>query len=144
MCRTFAGACLRLRAVTAQPVPAVCRITSPYCPPEGPPPAQPPVLVAEVPFTTGGEVCIPFPAFIPGAPGTRFYGVTVTAGQDRVTSYFALRECRVQRDAAGVPRIFLNGRPYLQLGVLDQGLLARGPLYSPSDEAMRKADVRSI
>ena len=140
----YAGACLRLCAVTARPVRAVCRITSPYCPPEGPPPAQPPVLVAEVPFTTGGEVCIPLPGFHPWSPEDPFlYGVTVTAGQDRVTSYFALRECRVQRDEAGVPRTFLNGRPYLQLGVLDQGYWPEGLYTPPSDEAM-EADVRSM
>ena len=140
----FAGACLRLRAVTAQPVPAVCRITSPYQPPEGPAPARPAALVAEAAFTTGEEVCIPLPGFHPWSPEDPFlYGVTVTAGQDRVTSYFALRECRVQRDAAGVPRIFLNGRPYLQLGVLDQGYWPEGLYTPPSDEAM-EADVRSM
>ncbi|WP_418667204.1 glycoside hydrolase family 2 protein [Allofournierella sp.] len=140
----YAGACLRLRAATAHPVPAVCRITSPYCPPEGPQPAQPPALVAEVPFTTGQEVCIPLPGFHPWSPEDPFlYGVSVAAGADLVTSYFAVRQCAVQRDQAGVPRTFLNGRPYLQLGVLDQGYWPEGLYTPPSDEAMA-ADILSI
>ena len=140
----YAAACLRLRAATARPAKAVCRVTAPYCPPEGPAPARPPELVAEVSFSTGEELCIPLPGFHPWSPEDPFlYGVTVTTETDQVAGYFALRECRVQQSEAGVPRIYLNGRPYVQLGVLDQGYWPEGLYTPPSDEAMA-ADIRSM
>lgn len=140
----YDGACLRLRAETPAPVLAVCRVTSPYLPPEAPAPAQPPALVAEVSFTTDREICIPLSGFHAWSPEDPFlYGVSVTAGPDHVTSYFALRKCCVRPDAAGRPRIFLNDRPYLQLGVLDQGYWPDGLYTPPADEAMVE-DIRAM
>ena len=51
-------------------------------------------------------------------------------------SYFAMRTCTVERDAAGVMRLYLNGKPYFQNGVLDQGYWSDGLYTPPSDEAM--------
>jgi beta-galactosidase/beta-glucuronidase len=56
---------------------------------------------------------------------------------DSVTSYFGLREVAVKPDAAGVPRIFLNGEPLVQIGLLDQGFWPDGLYTAPSDEALR-------
>jgi hypothetical protein len=39
-------------------------------------------------------------------------------------------------DEHGVPRLLLNGRPYLHVGVLDQGYWPDGLMTAPSDEAM--------
>ena len=62
--------------------------------------------------------------------------VEVTLGQDRVRSYVALRSFGLGPDRAGVPRLLLNGEPYLHVGVLDQGYWPDGLLTAPSDAAM--------
>ena len=64
------------------------------------------------------------------------HDVEVHLGEDHVRSYVGLRSFGVGRDAYGVPRLFLNGRPYLHVGVLDQGYWPDGLLTPPSDEAM--------
>jgi hypothetical protein len=56
---------------------------------------------------------------------------------DSVSSYFGLREVAVKPDVAGVPRIFLNGEPLVQIGLLDQGFWPDGLYTAPSDEALR-------
>lgn len=55
----------------------------------------------------------------------------VTVGDDLVHAYGALREVSLH---AG--RILLDGRPVVQVGVLDQGYWPDGLLTPPSDEAM--------
>ncbi len=56
---------------------------------------------------------------------------------DQVTSYFGLRSVAVRPDAAGVNRIFLNGRPLFMYGPLDQGWWPDGLYTAPSDDALR-------
>ncbi len=56
---------------------------------------------------------------------------------DRVTGYFGLRTFEVKEDAAGTPRFLLNGKPYFQRGLLDQGYWPDGLYTAPSDEALR-------
>jgi len=56
---------------------------------------------------------------------------------DRVESYVGLREIAVGPDAAGVPRLLLNGKPLFQLGTLDQGFWPDGLYTAPTDEALR-------
>ncbi len=60
----------------------------------------------------------------------------VRAGKvlDTVTSYFGLRKIDVRKDAEGINRLALNGRPLFQYGLLDQGWWPDG-LYTP--RAMR-------
>ena len=48
------------------------------------------------------------------------YDFTITAGEDRVDSYFALRAITTGM-VDGVPKILLNGKPYFFHGLLDQG-----------------------
>jgi Glycosyl hydrolases family 2, sugar binding domain/Glycosyl hydrolases family 2, TIM barrel domain/Glycosyl hydrolases family 2 len=62
--------------------------------------------------------------------------VEVRLGDDRVTSYVALRSFGIGPDEHGVPRLLLNGTPYLHVGVLDQGYWPDGLLTAPSDGAM--------
>ncbi len=57
--------------------------------------------------------------------------------QDRVESYFGLREIQVGTDAIGARRLFLNGEPMFQMGVLDQGFWPDGLYTAPADEALR-------
>ena len=52
---------------------------------------------------------------------------------DRVESYFGLRTVEA-RDG----RLLLNGKPYIQRLVLDQGYFPDGLLTAPSDEALRR------
>ena len=61
----------------------------------------------------------------------------IRLGDDRVRSYFAMRSVTVEPDAQGVPRLFLNGEPYFQLGLLDQGYWPDGLYTPPSDEAIQ-------
>ena len=56
---------------------------------------------------------------------------------DEVTSYFAFRTVGVGKDADGVQRLLLNGKPLFQVGPLDQGWWPDGLLTPPSDEAMK-------
>ena len=64
------------------------------------------------------------------------YDVEVTLGEDRVTSYVGMRSFGVGPDDQGVPRLLLNGRPYFQAGVLDQGYWPDGLMTAPSDAAL--------
>lgn len=66
----------------------------------------------------------------------KLYDFSVELGDDRVESYFALRDVAVGKDALGRPRLTLNGKPLFQSGVLDQGYWPDGLYTAPSDEAM--------
>jgi hypothetical protein len=56
---------------------------------------------------------------------------------DGVQSYFGLRKIAVGTDDRGVTRILLNGKPYFQVGPLDQGFWPDGLYTAPTDEALR-------
>jgi hypothetical protein len=64
------------------------------------------------------------------------YGVQVRLGADRVSAYVGMRSVALGRDAQGRTRLLLNGEPYLQAGLLDQGYWPDGLYTAPSDEAM--------
>lgn len=64
------------------------------------------------------------------------YRFRVSAGEDKVDSYFAMRKIAVSSDEGGVPRLYLNNRPYFQKGLLDQGYWPDGLYTAPCDEAM--------
>lgn len=66
----------------------------------------------------------------------KLYDFSVRVGDDCVNSYFALRSIAVGKDEAGKPRLLLNGKPYFQSGVLDQGYWPDGLYTAPSDEAL--------
>ena len=53
------------------------------------------------------------------------YNFTLECGDDIVKSYFALREIGI-KDVNGIPRLTLNGMPYLFNGLLDQGYYPDG------------------
>src|SRR3989442_744298 len=56
---------------------------------------------------------------------------------DTVDSYFGMRKIAVQPDASGVKRLFLNGRPLFEYGLLDQGWWPARLYTAPTDEALR-------
>ncbi len=80
--------------------------------------------------------------FRPWTPEEPFlYDLDVTTPDETVYSYFAMREFTVAPDARGIMRFCLNGKPYLQHGVLDQGYWPKGLYTPPSEDAMDK-DIR--
>lgn len=60
----------------------------------------------------------------------------VLPGGDRVESYFGMRAFGIGKDEKGLPRLLLNGKPYFQNGLLDQGYWSDGYYTAPSDEAL--------
>lgn len=62
---------------------------------------------------------------------------------DEVKSYFGMRKIGIQKDEKGIERIFLNNKPYFNLGTLDQGFWPDGLYTAPTDEAL-KFDIESI
>ena len=62
------------------------------------------------------------------------YDVCIQAGEDRLTSYFAMRQYGM-KCIDGVWRFMLNNKPYFMNGVLDQGYYPDGLLTAPSDKA---------
>lgn len=64
------------------------------------------------------------------------YHIELWLGTDHVTSYAAMRKISVEKDTKGILRMFLNGKPYFQKGLLDQGYWPEGLYTPPCDEAM--------
>ena len=90
-----------------------------------------------VPFTSGEPARIPMPDFRAWSPEDPYlYDLSVTLGEDRVESYFGMRKMEVRADRGGAKRLFLNGEPYFQSGLLDQGYWPDGLYTAPSDEAL--------
>jgi len=92
---------------------------------------------------SGAELTIPLSTVRPWSPDKPdLYDLEVTLRRgtnelDRVGSYFGLREIRVAKDSEGWSRLFLNGEPLFQMGVLDQGFWPDGLYTAPSPEALR-------
>lgn len=92
--------------------------------------------------TRGGEpVRIPIPHARAWSPEDPFlYDLAVEVPTETVHSYAGIRDVAVAPDAHGVPRLTLNGRPYLHAGVLDQGYWPDG-LYTPPSDAAFVDDI---
>jgi len=71
------------------------------------------------------------------------YDLTVKLGKDEVKSYFGMRKISIGKDAKGTDRIFLNNKPYYNLGTLDQGFWPEGLYTAPTDEALA-FDIKAI
>lgn len=96
------------------------------------------------PGETGVMVSMTLPQMHPWSPETPFlYRLSVTAGEDHVESYFAMRKFSVGKDERGIPRLMLNNRPYFFNGVLDQGYWPES-LYTPPGDAALIADIRGM
>ncbi len=95
------------------------------------------VLVAEA-RTAGAAatLSIPLPiAWHPDAP--HLYDLVIRAGDDLVTSYFAMRKFSLARAADGHLRFHLNNEPLFLYGPLDQGYFPDGLYTAPTDAALR-------
>jgi hypothetical protein len=65
------------------------------------------------------------------------YGLRVRLSTgDEVDSYFGMRSIAIRADAAGARRLYLNGEPLFQFGLLDQGWWPDGLYTAPTDEAL--------
>lgn len=64
------------------------------------------------------------------------YGIAIEAGEDRVESYFAMREIGIGKDSKGRTAPLLNGKPIFFHGILDQGYWSDGLYTAPHDEAL--------
>lgn len=62
---------------------------------------------------------------------------------DQVKSYFGMRKISISKDEKGIERIFLNNKPYFNLGTLDQGFWPDGLYTAPTDEALA-FDIKAI
>ncbi|MHB8127735.1 MAG: glycoside hydrolase family 2 protein [Mobilitalea sp.] len=88
-------------------------------------------MVSRLPFMT-----IPMGTFHYWSPENPYlYDMVITAGEDRVESYYAMRKVEIKIDQNNIARIFLNDQPYFQNGLLDQGYWPDGLYTAPSDEA---------
>ena len=67
------------------------------------------------------------------------YAMTVTSGEDRVETYFALRTIDIQ-NIHGINRVCLNGEPIFLHGVLDQGYFPDG-IFLPAEEKEYDRDI---
>ncbi len=56
---------------------------------------------------------------------------------DSVESYFAMRKIEIGKDDKGITRLLLNGKPYFQVGPLDQGFWPDGLYTAPTDAALK-------
>ena len=70
------------------------------------------------------------------------YNFTVTAGEDRVESYFAIRSLEIKK-VGKYPRLCLNGKPYFFHGLLDQGYWPDG-IFTPAAEANYVSDILAM
>ena len=64
------------------------------------------------------------------------YDLDIVAGEDSFASYFAMRKYSIERDKDGYARVCLNGVPYFESGLLDQGYWSDSLMTPPSDSAM--------
>lgn len=93
--------------------------------------------VASAEVTPGRPARVALSDVHPWTPADpHLYDVEVELGDDRVASYVGMRAFGVGTDDDGVPRLLLNGEPYLHVGVLDQGYWPDGLMTAPSDAAM--------
>lgn len=97
-------------------------------------------IIAEGQTDENGESTLTIPAeelrlWSPENPFLYDAAITLTGG-DKVESYFGMRSFGIGKDEKGLPRLLLNGKPYFQNGLLDQGYWSDGYYTAPSDEAL--------
>ncbi|MCH5314343.1 MAG: glycoside hydrolase family 2 [Eubacterium sp.] len=85
---------------------------------------------------------VKIPDFKPWSPESPFlYNVVFKACGEVIKSYFGMRKFSIGADDKGIPRLFLNNKPYFHNGLLDQGYYSDGYLTPPTNQAM-EADVK--
>lgn len=88
------------------------------------------------------ELDIPVPNAVLWTPDSPFlYDLQIAVAHngvtnDFVTSYFGMRKISLQA-VNGTPQIYLNNRPYFEMGPLDQGFWPDGIYTAPTDAALK-------
>ena len=67
------------------------------------------------------------------------YNFTIKAGEDEISSYFALRTLEI-KNIDNIPRLCLNGKPYFFNGLLDQGYFEKG-IFTPEEPSDYERDI---
>ena len=70
------------------------------------------------------------------------YEFTLEAGEDTISSYFALRTLEI-KTVGGIPRLCLNGKPYFLHALLDQGYWSDG-IYTPATPGSYEKDILAM
>ena len=97
----------------------------------------------EVYKTSGGRAYVTPKEIRLWSPETPYlYEFVARMGEDRVKSYFALREIQSE-SVDGIPRLTLNGKPYFFHALLDQGYFEDG-IFLPSDPSRMEEDIRLV
>jgi hypothetical protein len=94
------------------------------------------------PLVTGKAVVKPEDPHFWTPEDPYLYNFTITAGEDQVESYFALRTLEI-RQVNGLSRLCLNGKPYFFHGLLDQGYWPDG-LLTPAAPECYEQDILSM
>ena len=90
----------------------------------------------------GDEVCFsPNEKHLWSPENPYLYRFTLESGEDKVKSYFALRKIGIQQ-FNGIPRLTLNGKPYLFNGLLDQGYYPDGIFLPATSDGYRDDIIR--
>ena len=97
-------------------------------------------IIAKGQTDENGESTLTIPAeelrlWSPENPFLYDAAITLADG-DTVESYFGMHSFGIGKDEKGLPRLLLNGKPYFQNGLLDQGYWSDGYYTAPSDEAL--------
>ena len=100
--------------------------------------------VYEGEIETDKKVCIDLPDFKAWSPDEpNLYDVVIEYKEDRVESYFGMRIFEQKKDSRGIRRFYLNKKPFIFNGLLDQGYWPDGILTPPS-EAAYEFDIRTL
>lgn len=94
-------------------------------------------LVTEATGPADAPLVLPVPdphLWSPADP--HLYDLEISYGEDRVTSYAAMRSFGIGPDSNGHRRFLLNGEPFQHVGILDQGYWPDGLMTAPSDDAI--------
>lgn len=93
-------------------------------------------VTAHIPVGTPTRIPLTTPVRAWSPEDPFLYDVELRCGDDVVRSYVGMRSVGLGPDAQGRNRLLLNGKPYLHLGLLDQGYWPDGLMTAPSDAAM--------
>ncbi len=98
--------------------------------------------LGEYPLVDGKVEITPEDARLWSPEDPYLYRCRITAGEDAVESYFALRAIET-KVINGIPRLCLNGKPYFFHGLLDQGYWPDG-IYTPAAPQCYAEDILAM
>lgn len=94
-------------------------------------------LLYSVEVSGAYEVDLPLDGVRPWSPEDPYlYDLMIALDDDRVTSYFGVRQWSIERNADNIPCVMLNHKQFFFNGLLDQGYWQEGLYTAPSDDAL--------